>query len=170
MVASMVFVLGSEPACTLPDAHGDSLRYRPALNGISQLSVIMFTPCNRGNKIIEITSDTSQHSHERRACARAVLGCPIILFRPGGNPISGDVQNISSDGVFCTSAEQFHVGDSLWCDVQIPLASVCVHYTDLIVSCSASVVRVETLDDCFGIGCKIHRFSTRVRLKASGLA
>jgi PilZ domain len=136
---------------------------------ISQHSVIMFTPCNRGNKMIEITPGAGQDSHERRTCARAVLGCPIILFRPGCNPIRGDVQNISSDGFYCTCAERFHVGDSLWCDVQVTLAAVCVHYTDLIVSCSASVVRVEELDGCFGIGCKIHRFSARVRLQGSGL-
>jgi hypothetical protein len=138
-------------------------------NGISQPPVTMFTPNNRGSKIIDLISVTGPHSHERRACARAVLGCPVILFRPGGNPICGDVQNISSGGLYCTCAERFHIGDSLWCDVQVPLTSICVHYTDLIVSCSASIVRVETLDDRFGIGCKIHRFSTRVRLQGSGL-
>ena len=151
------------------DAPPYSQRCRSALNGISQRPVTMFTPCNRGNKIIDLIAVTGQHSHERRACARAVLGCPIAPYRPGGNPICGDVQNISSGGLYCTCAERFRVGDSLWCDVQIPLASVCVHYTDLIVSCSASVVRVEEVDGCFGIGCKIHRFSARVRLQGSGL-
>src|SRR5438309_876456 len=99
----------------IPDARRQTPCYRSALNGISQESVIMFTPCNRGKTVM--ISAIDQHSHERRTCARAVLSCPIILFRPGGNPIGGGVQNISSDGFYCTCAERFHVGDSLWCDV-----------------------------------------------------
>ena len=129
----------------------------------------MFTPRNRGNDTIDITSFPSRRSNERRACARAVLDCPIILFRPAANAVPGAVQNISSGGFYCTCAERFRVGDSLWCDVQVPLAAVCVQYADLTVSCSASVVRVEELDGYFGIGCKIHRFSTRVRLQRSEL-
>jgi hypothetical protein len=129
----------------------------------------MFTPCNRGNDNIEITSFPSRQSHDRRACARAVLDCPTILFRPGGNAVAGTVRNISSGGFYCTCAERFRVGDSLWCDVQVPLGAVCVQYTDLTVSCSASVVRVEEFDGYAGIGCKIHRFSTRVRLQPSDI-
>src|SRR6201985_3452741 len=138
MPTQIGLVLGNEPACT----YGTRIvirHYGPVLNGLSQPSVNMFTPCNRGSKIIEIISVTGQHPDERRACARAVLGCAVILFRPGGNPICGDVHNISSDGFYCTCAEPFGIGDSFWCDVQVPLAAICVDYTDLVVSCIASV-------------------------------
>ncbi len=92
---------------------------------------------------------------ERRKRLRANLHWTVRLYDRSNRWVSGKTRNVSSDGFFCVCAEPFAPGEHLDCAMLIPTQSPSTREQVLCLECRVEVVRVETADEGFGLGCRI---------------
>jgi hypothetical protein len=101
---------------------------------------------------------------ERRKRARMGLVWPVRLtWADGARSVDSNTRNLSSQGFYCIAEEPFEVGDWLDCVLALPQAYD-AEGSGYCLCCRVEVVRVEAVDQGFGIACRIEGFSLRRRL------
>jgi PilZ domain len=95
---------------------------------------------------------------ERRKAMRTNVHWPVLLFR-GDETIESTTKDLSSVGFYCLSAERFAIGESLLCELKVPLRDSGTEKPSATIECRIRVVRVEEVGDGnFGIGCQIEEY------------
>jgi hypothetical protein len=65
-----------------------------------------------GPDLMRVLEMTRAPNPERRKRSRANLSWTVLLVRPGDpQPISGQTRNVSSEGLYCVTAQPFVVGE-----------------------------------------------------------
>jgi PilZ domain len=98
-------------------------------------------------------------SSDRRKHKRVALHWPVRISRkPGTRLINSTMQNLSSEGFYCITAEPFTIGERLQCAIVLPVEIV-ASGTTVGLQCHLTVRRVENLQEGFGLGCQIEDYS-----------
>jgi len=94
---------------------------------------------------------------DRRKRKRVALHWPVRLFRQPGRPVESITENLSSEGLYCITAEPFKRGERLQCQIVIP-ATLGLE-SPMVLECHVTIRRVEYLGSGFGLGCHIEDYS-----------
>ena len=99
---------------------------------------------------------------DRRRRRRMSLALPVVLIRPGTQaPIETLTENVSSDGFYCLSEQEFWPDEILNCEMCLPgdqVSSVPEH--GLRVNCEVRVVRVVSRGlQGFGVACHLDKYT-----------
>ena len=96
---------------------------------------------------------------ERRQQKRAVLYWPVLVSSPSGDaPLETRTENLSASGFYCICERQFKVGDKMEAVIRFPHMYRTHFESGLCLKCSVRVVRVDSADTGFGIGCRIEDY------------
>jgi PilZ domain len=97
---------------------------------------------------------------DRRKRRRVSLHWPVRLLRQRGMPpVESITENLSSEGLYCITKEQFKQGQRLQCEIVIPGESFGSPEPYLRLQCHVTVRRVEHIHGGFGLGCHIEDYS-----------
>src|SRR6266567_4501250 len=96
---------------------------------------------------------------ERRKRKRVALHWPIRLFSSLTRTSSeSTTENLTSNGFYCISREQFALGDRVDCIIAIPTGGLGDSRAPIRLQCRVRVMRVEDQRDGFGLGCYIEDY------------
>ena len=99
-------------------------------------------------------------SDDRRKRPRVALHWPVRLFRQSEGPwVESTTENLSSEGLYCTTIEPFKPGERLQCEIVIPGESLGFSESSIRLQCHVTIKRVEHLDRGFGLGCRIEDYT-----------
>ena len=94
---------------------------------------------------------------DRRKRRRVAVHCPVRLIRHPGRPVESITENLSSEGLYCITAEPFKRGERLQCEIVIP-ATLGLE-SPMVLECHVTIRRVENVRHGFGLGCQIEDYS-----------
>ena len=99
-------------------------------------------------------------SGDRRKRPRVPVHWTLRLFKqPGRPPTESVTENLSSEGLYCVTAQKFKTGERLQCEIVIPAEAGTG--SPVVISCNVTVKRVESLRPGYGLGCQIEDYSLR---------
>jgi hypothetical protein len=101
---------------------------------------------------------------ERRSRRRLSLALPVVLIRPGTEtPIEAMMENVSSNGFYCLSDQEFSPDERLNCEICLPGDEVTsVPEPGLRLNCEVRVVRVVPRgSQGFGVACHFDEYSVK---------
>src|SRR3982750_3032907 len=104
-------------------------------------------------------------TNERRQRERITLRCPLEIFVAGEREVRhATTLNVSSCGVYFLSPTSFSTGQRPRCRIQITPRCYRSGSEAADLNCVLEVVRVERMEDAYGIGCRIvHYLLSRQR-------
>jgi hypothetical protein len=109
------------------------------------------------------TPSMMQTSEERRRRPRLSLGLPLVLRRPGTETVvEARTENVSSEGFYCLTADEFSPDELLDCEISLPGDQVSsVPEDGLRLSCQVRVVRVVPIgmQQGFGVACHVEDYT-----------
>lgn len=86
---------------------------------------------------------------------------PVALARNGGEPVRTVTINVSSEGFFCETAEQFHPGEVLKCRLALAYDILGREANGLSIDGVAEVIRVvadASGRPRFGVACRLRDY------------
>jgi hypothetical protein len=96
---------------------------------------------------------------ERRKWTRSKVHWPVVLFsNQVAEAIETITQNLSSGGFYCLSKTSFTVGENVICTLRVPTHDPHRKERERLLECRVRVVRVEALDECFGLACQMEDY------------
>ena len=102
----------------------------------------------------------SAFSVERRKRVRLKVHWPVLLFSNAAPAaaVESHTQNLSSVGFYCLSKTPFTVGELLTCTMRVPTYDPRRREPERTLECRVRVVRVEAVQDRFGVACEIQDY------------